>query len=232
MSDEAVAKKYILEAYPDCEAAFLAGSSARGEATEHSDIDLIILDSGQTESWHRCLIYQGRPFELFVFNPEELSFQLTVNRFEAVPTFLHMCAEGIVLKGGDHATKMQKAARKHLINGPSGWTRKMSDHLRFTITDLLTDLDASIPQYEKVFTAHKLFDLVPEFLLRANGRWLGHGKWMYRMLNSLDPSFCGSFIEAYQHFISTGESQSFVGLIDQQLEAYGGRLFEGFSEKM
>ncbi|RYL95062.1 nucleotidyltransferase domain-containing protein [Sporolactobacillus sp. THM7-4] len=228
-SAESAACQCLERYYPDCAAAFLGGSSAGGKITENSDLDLLIIDK-KISSYRRCIFAFDWDIELFVFDRESLSFFFEVSRREAVPTIPRLCAEGRILKNDGTAEELQQLAREYLAAGPYELAESVKDNLRFTITDLLNDLDSSIAEEEKIFVAEKLFDLICEYVLKANGRWLGHGKWLYRTLHDFEPSFCTQLTETFRLFVLTGNSKPFSQLIDQQLDPYGGRLFTGYKE--
>ncbi|WP_418336537.1 nucleotidyltransferase domain-containing protein [Rhizobium gallicum] len=55
--------------------AFAAGSIVRGEGTENSDIDLVVVFERLDRVWRESFVDNGLPFEAFVHDPE------TLNRF-------------------------------------------------------------------------------------------------------------------------------------------------------
>lgn len=56
--------------FPDCHAALLAGSVIRGEATETSDLDIVIFDQRLSSAYRESFIAFGWPIEAFVHNFE------------------------------------------------------------------------------------------------------------------------------------------------------------------
>ncbi len=53
------AKELVQKRSPECEAAFLAGSVVRGEATATSDLDIVVFDSSVTVSYRESFFYEG-----------------------------------------------------------------------------------------------------------------------------------------------------------------------------
>ncbi|WP_067725276.1 hypothetical protein [Oceanobacillus damuensis] len=228
MSAQSAAGRCIEQFFPDCHVAFLAGSSVRKELTEHSDLDIVIIDETQSSSYLHCLHFCDWDMELFVFNRASLSFFFDICRIEGLPTIPHMCVEGTIIRDDGSAEEIRNEAENYLQDGPAPINKEKENYLRYTITDLLNDLDSSISNQEKVFTANKLFDLVTEYTLKVNGQWLGHGKWMYRSLRNFDASFSERILETYNILIKNGESKPFITMIDEVLAPHGGRLFEGY----
>ncbi|PEM99655.1 nucleotidyltransferase [Bacillus wiedmannii] len=68
-----------------------------------------------------------------------------------------------------------------------------------------------------------------EYILRVNGKWLGSSKWFIRVLRKYDEQYADQFVEAFDHFYTTGEKRNLITFVEKTLEQYGGRKFEGFS---
>ncbi|MBM4763090.1 nucleotidyltransferase domain-containing protein [Bacillus sp. B15-48] len=232
MPEKTAARNFLQQSFPHCEVAFLAGSGASGELTEHSDLDIVILDESQSASFRQCFFCFGWKIEAFVYNRMSLSFAFEMSRLEGIPSILRMCAEGIILKDDGSAAEIQDIAKEYIRNGPSELTEEKLQYMRFTITDLLDDLNSYTDDKEKIFVVYKLFDFVSEFILRANGHWIGYGKWLYRSLLHFDKDFCERYVEVFHIFMKTGNSMPLSTLIDKVLEPYGGRLFEGYKEPL
>ncbi|MBP1969138.1 putative nucleotidyltransferase [Virgibacillus natechei] len=232
MSGDLAAQKYIESHFPDCDVALLAGSSARGELTEHSDLDMVIVDETQSSPFRQCVFCFDWDIELFVFTNISLSLAFETSRLEGIPTIPRMCVDGHIIKDNGSAKDIQLVAKDYMEKGPVKWTEEQQNYQRFIITDLLQDLNSSIHKEEKLFVAHKLFDFASEYVLRVNEHWIGQGKWMYRSLSEFDKSFSDEFIDAYQLFMRTGDDVPFTAFIDSMLEPYGGRLFDGYKESL
>ncbi|AXF56752.1 nucleotidyltransferase domain-containing protein [Salicibibacter kimchii] len=231
MPARTAAEHFIQQTFPHCDVAFLGGSGAQKELTKHSDLDIVILDSTQPSAFYQCFFAFGWNIETFVYHRVSLSMAFATSCFEGIPSILRMCAEGMVLKDDGSATAIQAEAQERTRQVPSLWADEKHQEMRFMITDLLGDLNDSTCDKEKIFVAYKLFALVSEFVLRANGYWIGQGKWMYRSLLHFDPDFCDRYLEFFRHFMKTGEYKPFYTLIEEVLEQHGGRLFAGGYQK-
>lgn len=222
-------KTFILERFPHCQGALLAGSIVRGEGTETSDLDIVIFDQILPTSYRESLIEFGWPIEIFVHNLTSYKEFFEMDCKSAKPSMPKMVSEGVVLKDEGVIQAIKMEANELLQKGPDKWGEEIIRTKRYFITDTLDDLLGSTNRAEELFTANTLAELVHEFVLRTNGRWIGASKWIVRALRQFDPAFTIEFVAAFDHFYRTGDKQKIVQLVEKILEPYGGRLFAGFS---
>ena len=64
------AEKFINSQFPDCLVAFLAGSVVRGEATETSDLDIVVVTDKIDNAYRESFYQFGWPIEAFVNTKE------------------------------------------------------------------------------------------------------------------------------------------------------------------
>ncbi|MBT2692521.1 nucleotidyltransferase domain-containing protein [Bacillus sp. ISL-55] len=225
------AQKLVEERFPDCDAALLAGSVTRGEATKTSDLDIVIFDKEIPSVFRESLIDYGWPIEVFVHNLHsyKIFFESDVKR--ARPSLPRMVAEGTVIKKSDYLQELIKEAKRIIELGPEVWTKKEIDFKRYFITDTLDDFIGSNNEAEELFVAGTLADQLQEFVLRTNKRWVGKSKWVVRELNDYDPVFSEQFVEAFSQYYRTGNKKMVIEMAEGILEPFGGRLFDGFSIK-
>ncbi|HEX6922809.1 MAG TPA: nucleotidyltransferase domain-containing protein [Bacillales bacterium] len=229
MQAEEAAKTLVKERFPDCRTAILGGSVVRGEATVQSDLDIVVIDDQLDSSYRESLYAYGWPVELFVHNSISYRgfFEDDVERGR--PSLPNLCAEGIVIRDDGFAPQLKKEARELLEKGPEPWTKEQILLKRYSISDLLDDLEGSSDRGEDLFTANALAYNLHEFVLRMNGCWIGGAKWIPRALKRYDGAFCNRFVEVFDHFYKTGEKKEMIAFADEILAPCGGRLFEGFS---
>ncbi|CAM4015316.1 nucleotidyltransferase domain-containing protein [Mesobacillus thioparans] len=222
---------FVEERFPDCDAALLAGSVIRGEATETSDLDIVVFKKDIPSAYRESLIFCGWPVEVFVHNLHTCRqfFKSDVGR--ARPSLPRMVAEGVVIRNSDFLADIMDEAKSIIEEGPAEWTQKEIEFKRYFITDTLDDFIGSNNKAEEIFIANELADQLHEFVLRTNKRWIGKSKWVVRELTRFDPEFAGRFIGAFEAYYKTGTKQTVIKLAEEVLEEYGGRLFDGFSIK-
>lgn len=223
------ARKFVEKYFPDCEAAVLAGSVVRGEATVTSDLDIVVFDESLPSSYRESLIDFGWAIEVFVHNLTSYKQFFEMDYKNAKPSMQRMIAEGHVLKDEGVLQSIKDEAKTILDQGPERWSDATIATKRYFITDLLDDFIGCQNRAEQLFVANALAELLQEFVLRTNGQWVGTSKWVIRALKQYDVEFTEQFVEAFDLFYKTGEKSKVIELTDQVLEPYGGRLFEGFS---
>ncbi|TCP22139.1 hypothetical protein EV207_13729 [Scopulibacillus darangshiensis] len=226
---EAVALDYMAHAYPTCKVGLLAGSVVRGQGTPRSDLDIFIIDNQFPSSFRESLHYKNWPVECFVHNDRSYQAFFENDCERARPSLPQMVSEGIVLKDDGFAEKIKAEAKALLKKGPKSWTQEELKIKRYFLTDLLDDFEGCKDRSEGIFIAGKLAEAAHEFVLRTNGQWIGSGKWIKRALDRFDSSFSKRFADAFDSYYRHDDKQQILTLIDNILQPYGGRLFEGFS---
>lgn len=220
---------FVEKYFPDCQGAILAGSVVRGQATETSDLDLVIFDGGVASSYRESLIEFGWNIELFVHNLTSYRVFFESDCKEARPSMPRMVSVGKVLKDTGVLAEIRKEATELLEQGPEEWPKETIEMKRYFISDVLDDLIGCQDRGEGMFIAGKLGELVSEFILRTNRQWIGSSKWVVRSLRHHDEKLADEVVEAWDAFYRTNDSEKIVRLVDEVLQPFGGRLFEGFS---
>ncbi|KGM44663.1 nucleotidyltransferase domain-containing protein [Neobacillus niacini] len=223
------AELFILNDFPSCQGALLAGSVVRGEATETSDLDIVIFDSNLSSAYRESVIEFGWNIEVFVHNLTSYKEFFKSDCERARPSLPKMVSEGIVLRDSGFLDLIKQEARDLLEKGPEAWSAETIRIKRYFITDALDDFIGCIMRAEEIFIAHTLAEMVSEFVLRTNRQWIGTSKWILRSLKNYDEKFAYKFVEAFDAFYKTGDKNKIIAMVDDILQPYGGRLFHGFS---
>lgn len=229
ISPEAAALLFINRFYPNCEAAFLAGSVVRNEATANSDLDIVVIDD-MTEGVNRVSYTEfGWPIEVFIYTRANFFPLFESDCMIGIPYLPRMCAEGIILKDNKgFAKEIKKEAIDRIEEGPATWSDDLIEQTRYIITDLLDDLLGSNNGGEDLFIAGKLAETLHDFILRTNKQWCGYGKWVVRALKQYDEKLADQFVSVFSEFYRTGNKQGIEQFVDKILDPFGGRLFTGF----
>lgn len=223
------AQRFIAERFSNCLGAIPAGSVVRGEATETSDLDIVVFDQVITSAYRESMIFSEWAVEVFVHNLSTYKefFQNDIKR--ARPSLIRMVSEGIVLIDRGIIEFIKVEANLLLKKGPDEWDETTIRTKRYFITDALDDFIGSTDTDEGIFIANHLADALHEFVLRTNGCWIGASKWVVRSLKQYDESFAKEFTDAFNVFFKFGDKKKVVKLAHQVLEPHGGTLFDGFS---
>jgi hypothetical protein len=223
------AKMFSDENFSSSEIVLLGGSVIRGEATDTSDLDIVIIDENIQSAYRESLFAYGWPIEVFVHNKKTLVEYFKIDCERARPSLPRMVAESAVIKDNGFSSSLKEQAQVMLNEGPSEWDSSMVRMKRYFLTDQLDDFIGSTNHGETIFIAGALAESLHEFVLRTNKRWIGSSKWIVRALTEYDPDFAKEFVEIFSRYYQTGEKDHVISLVDFILKPYGGRLFEGFS---
>jgi hypothetical protein len=223
------AKLFSDENFPTSEIVLLGGSVIRGEATDTSDLDIVIIDETIYSAYRESLYAYGWPIEVFVHNKKTLVEFFKSDCERARPSLPRMVAEAVVITDNGYSSLLKKQAERLLNEGPPAWDSSMIRVKRYFLTDLLDDFIGSTNHGETIFIAGTLSESLHEFVLRTNRHWIGSSKWIVRALAAYNRDFAEEFVESFSRFYQTGEKENVISLADSVLKPYGGRLFEGFS---
>ncbi|WP_214710993.1 MULTISPECIES: nucleotidyltransferase domain-containing protein [unclassified Exiguobacterium] len=223
------AKTFVTTRFPHCRAALLAGSVVRGEATETSDLDIVIFDDTLVSSFRESFIESGWRIELFAHNLTSYRTFFEQDCRRAIPSLPRMVAEGMVMKDTDVIENIKREARALLDSGPEAWVDETIEMKRYFLTDVLDDLIGCTSRAEGLFIASALAALVCEFILRTNRQWMGSSKWTYRALDRYDTHAARELVAALERYYQTNEPDALIRYVDETLSPFGGRLFAGFS---
>ncbi|TCI31993.1 nucleotidyltransferase domain-containing protein [Exiguobacterium sp. SL-10] len=223
------AKTFVRTHFSNCQAALLAGSIVRGEATATSDLDIIIFDDTLVSSYRESFIESGWHIELFAHNLTSYRAFFEQDYRRAIPSLPTMVSEGIILKDSGVITDIKHEARALLDSGPEAWSDETIEMKRYFLTDALDDLIGCTNRAEGLFIAGTLATLVCEFILRTNRQWIGSSKWTYRAFDRYDAQVAHELTDALERYYQTNDTEALIRFVDETLSPFGGRLFAGFS---
>ncbi|WP_432549096.1 nucleotidyltransferase domain-containing protein [Kineococcus arenarius] len=215
--------------YPEAVVAVLAGSSARGQLTPTSDLDVVLVLPGRACSFRRTLRHEGRLAEVFAYTPDELRRWWDVDAATSRCTLVHMCASGVLLRGErDGGPAMQQQARVFLAAGPPPAGDDELAARRYRLTASVDDLrDATDAGEWQVLAAEVLLEAAQLHLL-VRRQWLGSGKWLLRRLRDADPDLAQRLVQAHRHAVCAVQVQPLVQVVEEVLRGGGGSLAEGY----
>ncbi|MCT4780871.1 MULTISPECIES: nucleotidyltransferase domain-containing protein [Exiguobacterium] len=223
------ARSVIETRYPNCDAAVLAGSFVRGQATATSDLDLVIIDETVPSSYRESFVADSYPVEAFIHSSTTIRAFFRQDRDRGRPSMQRMVAEGLVLRNHALLAPLKGQAETELLAGPPAFSIQELDRARYFLTDLLDDFIGVTDRTEGLGIASRLLEQAPDFRLRASGHWTGQGKWLIRSLAIVDPVEAKRLADAFEAFFRLDEKQPVIDLVEQWLTEHGGRYFDGFS---
>lgn len=225
----AAATEILAGKYPEARVAFLAGSVLRGDHTETSDLDLVVIFDRLPQAYRESFVFCGWPVEAFVHDPQTLRyFFYEVDRLTGVPSLPTMVQEGLELPlPNELSASLKQLAQTVLDAGPPAWSEKEILISRYVITDLVEDMRAPRSRNELAATAVRLYPLLAEHYLRSRQLWSARGKSIPRRLSSISAEFGAVFCESFRLIFEEASSAELISLCEAVLRPDGGWLFDG-----
>ncbi|MFD5214553.1 nucleotidyltransferase domain-containing protein [Microbacterium sp. NPDC058345] len=223
----AVTERFIARHHANAQVALIGGSTARGERTSTSDIDLLLIGDGlfgeDRTSEATTVAFDGEVFEVFAYT--EAGFQEWAERDVARrrPVILEMLMDGVVVRDDGSLARLRDRWAPVLASGPV-LSDEESALRRYVITDLIDDLRDAVDPLEQAVIAGALFERVSELMLLCEHRWIATGKWLPRRLRMLSRTRT----DALAAPLLAGDYARFADRAEDELHRAGGRLQDGF----
>jgi hypothetical protein len=225
----AAATEIVAEKYPEARVAFLAGSVIRGEDTQTSDLDLVVIFDRLPQAYRESFVFGEWPTEAFVHDPQTLRYFFhEVDRPSGVPSLPTMVLEGVELpRRNELSASLKRLAQTVIDAGPLPWSEKEHATSRYAITNLIEDMRAPRSRGELVASAASLYPLLAEHYLRSRQLWSARGKSIPRVLSAHSAEFGAAFCEAFRATFQEGSTARLIPLCEEVLRPSGGWLFDG-----
>jgi hypothetical protein len=225
----AAAQDLVEQKFPDCDAAFLVGSTVRSEATPTSDLDIVVISRSATAPYQEGMKAFGWPIDV-VFHTESSYrkfFKLDILRRR--PVLAYMINEGVILKNKDgYAQRVKEEAAAVLSAGPAPLAADEIMGARHELTKLYDDFTSSPSRVESLLLGADLAYVALEFVLNFNRQWMGDGKWAVRALRDYSPALADEFLCALEDFYQHNRKDGIARFVQNILDAAGGRTSEEY----
>lgn len=222
-----VARRFVEARFPDATTAVVAGSTARGERTTTSDIDLLLVGPrtmlAGADSLAPTYAVDGEVLEVFAYTPAGFEAWATAGVAQYRPVIVHMLLEGVPLRGGAELDVLRARWRPVIDAGPTAGPGEL-DHLRYVVTDLLDDLVDATDPLERRIVAATLLEKITTLLLLNDHRWIGVGKHAARRLREWDPARAERLVAPFL----ADDPRAFADAVSVELDTVGGRLQDGY----
>lgn len=219
----------ILDArFPDALGGLVAGSTARGEGTPSSDLDLIVLLPGRPAPMRSTEHLQGQLVEFFVHTEDSLVGFIDRERQLRRSPLLHMCAHGLIISDRDRRlARLQDFARDRWSAGPAPLTDDELDDRRYRLTALLDDLADETNPVDRAGLATAVFTDTADLALVSRGRWSGAGRWLTRRLRETDAELSDNLAAGLRAAVH-GDATILLSCGRSELDRLGGPLDSGY----
>ncbi|REJ06640.1 nucleotidyltransferase domain-containing protein [Microbacterium bovistercoris] len=227
MDFTAATERFVAAHFPGATTVIVGGSTARGERTASSDIDLLLIGeelfTGDQTSAASTHAFEDEVFEVFAYTAAGFAEWAQRGVDQHRPVIVHMLVEGCVVREGAELDELREHWADVLEAGPE-LTEVEAVFRRYVITDVLDDLRDAADPLERHVLASVLFERTAELMLLAEGQWLGTGKWLPRRLRVLETDR----VEALSAPLLAGDYGTLANRVQAELDRAGGRMQDGF----
>ena len=223
----ALAERFVAVHFPQAANAVLGGSTARGERTATSDIDLLLIgddlfDDVRTEMAARYA-FEGEIFEVFAYTRGGFVARAEEGVRQYRPVIVHLLVDGVPFRAADDFASLRASWNAVISAGPRLVDQEQRLR-RYQITDVLDDLRDAEDPLEREVIASTLFRLVGELMLLDAGQWIGTGKYLARRLREWDTVRTAAIAEPFLRH----DHERFADAVAHELDRAGGRVQAGF----
>ncbi|MGY1498734.1 nucleotidyltransferase domain-containing protein [Streptomyces sp. QTS52] len=223
------ARRLAHERFPDALTVILAGSTAAGRATAHSDLDMAVLIGDGGETHRETIRFEGRVVELFVHTRAGLVELFAADLASRRAVMQSMYAAGLVLVDTDgEARRAQALAEADLRKGPPALAPETVETKRYGLTDALDDLADAGDRIERLAVGGFVLNTAADLLCDHRHAWIGGGKWLPRRLLEADAEFGAALLEGHLSLCGSGDPALLTGAASAILDLVGGPLREGY----
>jgi Nucleotidyltransferase domain. len=229
MDNLTAARAIVDNQFPDCDAAFLVGSTVRSEATATSDLDIVIISRNGAAPYQEAITAYGWPVDIIFHTESSLGKFLKFDIIRRRPVLAYMINEGVLLKDKDgYAATVKASAAEALAAGPAPLSEREIVNARHEITKLYDDFVSSPSRAEGLILGSDLAFVALELTLNFNRQWMGDGKWSYRALYDYSPTLADEFLQAIETFYCYNDKTLLASFALHILDAAGGRYTDNF----
>lgn len=221
-----VSERFIADRFPGAGVAVLAGSTASGNRTRTSDIDLLLIGDDMlatgASSLAATFAFEGEIFEVFAYTSTGFEQWARKSLNDYRPVIVHMLLEGIPLRGATELTALRNTWQPIFDAGPVVSTHDL-ELRRYVISDLIDDLRDATDPLERHVVASALFERTAELMLLTERRWIGTGKYLPRRLCALSAERADRLTQP----LIAGDLIAFADRAEDELRLAGGRVQAG-----
>lgn len=225
------ANKFVEFYFPKAQAAILAGSAAREEHNDKSDLDIIVITDEVETPFRQSYVEFGWNIEAFVFNNKNYMDFFEKDARRKRPSLPNMVLESIILKDDQIINIMKEQAKSLLQKGPEKLSEEEIRDFRYEITNLLDDFEGETDYFKNLFIVSELVEKLKQFTLLVNGYWDSKGKYNVKALNKFDEQIAGIFLMAMEEYYKNENKEVLISLSNDILNIQGGKLFEGYRKE-
>jgi hypothetical protein len=223
-----IAQDLLQNRYEGALGLFVAGSVVRGEASQYSDLDLVVIYPSVDHAYRESFMFREWPVEANIHDPETLRYFLEVVHPACGRPELHqMMIEGLAFGDGKALELTRNLAQESFNRGPTELSEDEITQRRYQIQELTEDLKAPRGRSELIAAASLLYHELGDYYFRSQNLWSARGKAIPRHLKRTDIEYYQEFSEAFDGLFTHGEIDRVVQLTEKTL--HGALAFDGLT---
>lgn len=222
----------MLASGPEALLGLVAGSVARGVATDTSDLDLLVVAPSVRGATRRTLSVDGWTVELFVHDPGTLEHYLRkLDPGSGIPAHSTMVVESVAVLERDPPLleRLRATAEEVLRAGPPPLPHHARDQGRYQLGVTRAHLLRVRDPDDLRALAAQLHRPLAEIWLRGRRRWFAEDRRLRSRLFEDDPAMARAMDAALRSAMVDLDPGALIEVIDRVLEAVGGPLGAGYS---
>ena len=223
------ASALLRERYAGARVIFLAGSVMRGDATETSDLDIVVVFDELSNAYRESFTFGDWPVEAFMNDAESLRYFYERERKRGIPSLMRMVIEGAEIpEASEFSAALKREASEAYETGPLPFDADELKLRRYRLTDWVDDIRFPRSGEELVASGAWLYQDAADFFFRARGLWSAHSKTVPRRMREVDAEFAAKFLAAFEALFAEKRVALAIALVEELLAPFGGMLFDGF----
>ncbi|MCB9684427.1 MAG: nucleotidyltransferase domain-containing protein [Alphaproteobacteria bacterium] len=222
----------LLASGPPALLGLVAGSVARGVATDRSDLDLVIVAPRVPRATRSTFVTEGWTVELFVHDPGTLDHYLRrLDPTSGIPAHSTMIVESVAVweQDPDLLPRIRATAERVLRDGPAPLPRHALEQARYQLTITREHLRRPRDPDELRAYVAQLHRPLAELWLRGRRRWFAEDRRLRSRLTEDDAEMAATMDAALRSAMVELDPTPTIAVIDRVLEALGGPLGAGYS---
>lgn len=184
-----VAQQFGAGFHPRPLGVILGGSASQGLASTNSDLDVVVVQPGDSTLRRESVALGGWTVDGLVVSDEGLRELWRAEIESRWCPVLRICAEGVlVLDTGGRGQQLQSRARTLLEAGPPELSVGEAGWRTTVVRALVDDLEDSTEDLEQQLVAAALMSAAAELAALMTCGWVDQGKWLARRLSAAAPN--------------------------------------------
>lgn len=220
----AIAADLVEIRHPQAVCSYLFGSAAEGRFRQHSDLDMIVVETDCDFVGTHRLVHMGCPVELHRFSRRAVLHALQSGRESGSHNVAFGLAESLVVTDSTGlGAELKELARMIVRSRPAPIGRSFARDLYRTALLSILELSANSDPDERFAMVAALHPVMMNLHLRTEGKWAKGHKWAVRDA----PAFAARLTKALRLAHRTGSTEGLATLLADTVQGWQAQAWAG-----